>query len=600
MRVSDSTIYGTLIFYLQQARVRQAETQLQISSGKRITVPSDNPIDFAKAADYKTILATVGQRERNAQLASDQLNEVDSALQAVTNNVLTRAKELAVAMANPVNGATERKAAAAELKGLIGQMLEAANRKVGDRALFTGATTRGRMSGTAITPPGSATPVTITAGSNDTLAATVDGTSSGTVTLAPGPYTSGDALAAEIQSKINADGTLAANGKSVTVQFATDHLVIISNSSGASSNATIAGGTARQVLGLSGGATASGADPFSLAVATRSGAGNTGGAVISPGEITDANALTYGDYLVKFASPSSFNIYQANSAVSAVGAATNTGGGVVTKSVVNDTGKVTLDAYRIQFAATGAGGALQYTITDTTTGAAVTGGPVDYQSGADINFDGLRIAIKDGGTPVGNGDIFTVGQQAQIVSTKSYVSGSPVSFNGIRFSIGGSGATAPAAGDLFRVLTTHQYNGDATDAAIEIGDNVAMSTLLNGDRVFVGSKNGADVFTALQSLTTALLSNNVDGIQAAHASLDTAFNQIVEAQGEVGARANRLQGVQDGLSASKADTQKLLSETEDVDLAKAASDLALQQVTLQAAAQSSSYILQTSLLNYLK
>jgi flagellar hook-associated protein 3 FlgL len=104
----------------------------------------------------------------------------------------------------------------------------------------------------------------------------------------------------------------------------------------------------------------------------------------------------------------------------------------------------------------------------------------------------------------------------------------------------------------------------------------------------------------LQSLTRALLSNNVDGIQIAHASLTSATDQVLEAQGAIGARANRLIGIQDGLGQSKADIETLLSGIEDLDFAKAASDLTIQQLALQAAAQSASRVLQTSLLDFLR
>ncbi len=165
--------------------------------------------------------------------------------------------------------------------------------------------------------------------------------------------------------------------------------------------------------------------------------------------------------------------------------------------------------------------------------------------------------------------------------------------------------TAPApqrrvAGDIFRVLSKQQYNGDTNDSAIEIGNNVTTATLLNGDSVFVGSRGGTDVFAALQSLTRALSSNNVDGIQTAHAALTNAHNQVLQSQGTVGARTNRLQGIQDGLGQSKADIETLLSGIEDIDFAKAASDLTIQQLALQAAAQSASRVLQTSLLDFLR
>jgi flagellin-like hook-associated protein FlgL len=58
--------------------------------------------------------------------------------------------------------------------------------------------------------------------------------------------------------------------------------------------------------------------------------------------------------------------------------------------------------------------------------------------------------------------------------------------------------------------------------------------------------------------------------------------------------------VQDGLAQVKGDVQTLLSGTEDVDFTQAASDLAFQQLALQAAAEAASRTFETTLLNFLR
>lgn len=121
----------------------------------------------------------------------------------------------------------------------------------------TGSTIRGNYVGTAIAAPSASTPVSIITGSNDTLTVTVDGVASGTITLAgaasPGlSYTSGDALALEIQTKINADAALQAAGRAVSVVFdgTTGRFVLTSADSSASSAVNVTGGTAGSALGL--------------------------------------------------------------------------------------------------------------------------------------------------------------------------------------------------------------------------------------------------------------------------------------------------------------------------------------------------------------
>lgn len=80
--------------------------------------------------------------------------------------------------------------------------------------------------------------LTIGAGTNDTIALTVDGTAA-TVTLTAGAYTPAT-LAAELQSRVN--GALAAAGKSVVVGETAGVLAVTSASYGAGSSVALTGG----------------------------------------------------------------------------------------------------------------------------------------------------------------------------------------------------------------------------------------------------------------------------------------------------------------------------------------------------------------------
>jgi len=121
----------------------------------------------------------------------------------------------------------------------------------------TGATIRGNYTGTAISAPSSPAPLSIITGTNDTLTVSVDGVTSGTITLtgaaSPGQsYISGAALAQEVQAQINADATLQAAGLTVSATFdiTTNRLVLTSNGTGTGSAVNVTGGSARSSLGL--------------------------------------------------------------------------------------------------------------------------------------------------------------------------------------------------------------------------------------------------------------------------------------------------------------------------------------------------------------
>lgn len=112
------------------------------------------------------------------------------------------------------------------------------------------------------TVPAAGFPVTIDS-STDSFVVTVDGTSSGTVTLTNQAYASLSAIATEIQTKINADATLRAAGKGVTVAVSGDDIEIRSNSLGSSSSVALANDgsdTTIAALGLTLATTTAGSD----------------------------------------------------------------------------------------------------------------------------------------------------------------------------------------------------------------------------------------------------------------------------------------------------------------------------------------------------
>ncbi|MEC4889500.1 MAG: flagellar hook-associated protein FlgK [Nitrospira sp.] len=123
----------------------------------------------------------------------------------------------------------------------------------------TGATIKGNYTGTAITAPSSGSPLNIVTGTNDTLTVTVDGGAAVGVTLTGGAYSSGAALAQEMQAKINAAGL----SVSVTYDTTTSRFVITSNNTTASSAVNVTGGTARASLGLTGGTSTAASGTYS-------------------------------------------------------------------------------------------------------------------------------------------------------------------------------------------------------------------------------------------------------------------------------------------------------------------------------------------------
>ena len=75
----------------QQGRVSQ--TQLQLSTGKRVLAPSDDPAAASRILNINGALGTVEQYQNNADRAKSRLETEESILEGATN-VLQRAHEL--------------------------------------------------------------------------------------------------------------------------------------------------------------------------------------------------------------------------------------------------------------------------------------------------------------------------------------------------------------------------------------------------------------------------------------------------------------------------------------------------------------------------
>ncbi len=124
--------------------------------------------------------------------------------------------------------------------------------------------TQGLLQGSGVLPADLATTPVVIDANNDTLTVKIDGIASDTIQLTQGSYTSGDTLAAMIQSQINADSKLKAAGVSVIVSYeaANQRLVLTSSRYGSASSVEITSvdGNTSATLGLSVGTGTQGVD----------------------------------------------------------------------------------------------------------------------------------------------------------------------------------------------------------------------------------------------------------------------------------------------------------------------------------------------------
>ncbi|MBI5327355.1 MAG: flagellar hook-associated protein FlgL [Deltaproteobacteria bacterium] len=128
------------------------------------------------------------------------------------------------------------------------------------------------------------------------------------------------------------------------------------------------------------------------------------------------------------------------------------------------------------------------------------------------------------------------------------------------------------------------YSGDNNETALFIGESNQYTYGITGNKVFkgVGISGGVDVFNIVQGFKTALETNDVTGIQNAIDTLDDANTQIVNMNVQIGARGNTLTSQKNWLDSFTTELNILVSNIEDADITKVATELVLEQTTLQA------------------
>ncbi|MFO0698021.1 MAG: flagellin [Nitrospira sp.] len=589
MRVTEQQVFGFLVNSYQRARSKSLRLQEQLATGKQVLQPSDDPGRFHRIIGESTTLGKLEQRLRNIGTATTRVELADTSLQGATQT-LSRVRQLAVQFASDTNGASERRAGAREIEALLHHLLQLGNAEYDEnQPVFGGTSRHGFAAGLSLSAP-----VTLTNGVTDTLTVKVDGVTSGSIDLTSGTETlNGAEWAARVQSRINTDSALSATGKSVSVTYADGRLVIASDSTGVTSSVDVVSGSARTLLGFNGGSAGSGGATFAATVTTDAAATNSGGALISQGQIVSANRASFDNYIVRFTGPGTFDVVNTSAPVTVTPHATNAGRVGTVDAGIADHQRVTLDAYEVRFTSSS-----QYSILNTTTGATLSTGNT-YVSGEAIEFDGLRVVLSTGqqNGPV-TGDRFAVALAPKtVLSNQVHTSGAPIEFDGIRLSVTNA-TSAPAAGDIFHVVSQTRYAGDSDLQVVEVADKQVIPTNIPGDEVFSGST--VNLFDTVQQLLAALRGNFKAGIVESLGNLDRSLNQLASAQGSIGALANRLEATSSALQESKDLATNTLSSLEDIDLAKTISDLTLQDYAIRAAGETLGRIFDNSLLNHLR
>lgn len=137
MRVTQGMIAKNSLRYINSSYGKLDKLQSQISSGKKITKASDDPIVAMKSLKYNTQLSQVEQYKSNVSQAYTWLeNSEDNITEGI--DVMGKVRDLVVQVKNGTNGEAELEATGVEIGQLKEQLIQIANTQVNGRYIFSG------------------------------------------------------------------------------------------------------------------------------------------------------------------------------------------------------------------------------------------------------------------------------------------------------------------------------------------------------------------------------------------------------------------------------------------------------------------------------
>ncbi len=137
MRITNNIITYNFLTSLNKSLARQNAVQEQLSDGKAIHRPSDNPIKAIRSLRFNTSLGQNEQFTQNLKDAQSWMETTDSAMQDLSS-VMISIKELVVRASNGTNPQEAVQTAGKSLDNLINQIVTLGNTKLGDRYVFAG------------------------------------------------------------------------------------------------------------------------------------------------------------------------------------------------------------------------------------------------------------------------------------------------------------------------------------------------------------------------------------------------------------------------------------------------------------------------------
>ncbi|WP_378950666.1 flagellar hook-associated protein FlgL [Pelosinus sp. sgz500959] len=137
MRITNNTMTYNFLNSLTKNLEKESKIQEQLADGKIIHRPSDDPIKAVRSLRNNTSLSVNTQYTQNAKDAQSWMQTTDGAMSDLSS-IMTSIKEKVVQASNGTNDQQAVQAIGTDIDGLINQIVNIGNTKIGDRYIFAG------------------------------------------------------------------------------------------------------------------------------------------------------------------------------------------------------------------------------------------------------------------------------------------------------------------------------------------------------------------------------------------------------------------------------------------------------------------------------
>lgn len=146
MRIGTNTKYENILLELNRLSSEINKTQIKISTGKNYLKPSEDPTGVVVSLNYKQGIAKIDKYQKALEEGLAFLRAQESVLGNV-QELISRAKVLAIQAANATHNPETRTAIANEIEGLLETLIALSNSQIGEKYIFAGSKTTGYSAG---------------------------------------------------------------------------------------------------------------------------------------------------------------------------------------------------------------------------------------------------------------------------------------------------------------------------------------------------------------------------------------------------------------------------------------------------------------------